>query len=295
MESLIKLVLSNNLLFGLIPEFPEHVSVDTNTDLIYPTKPTLSVGLLVAVTSAVSTFVTFIGPAVFLSLYENAAQIQSEEHFSQPQVTSGNSLTPNGVHRSNIHEIGWTQRVKIVEAMAHALSYLHHDCTPPIVHRDISSNNILLNSQQEAFVADFGTARLLHTESSNQSVIAGTYGYIAPVSRTQKIIEEPYRRRKFLVWPLRVAQRAAAQRLICSNQSFESRIKILSTVRSPKLKAKEERACTSESNSVNGAKNISPRCTHGLREAEHPLYFFSRIVGRGKREKKAAEEKVEPQ
>ncbi|XP_058188127.1 MDIS1-interacting receptor like kinase 2-like [Rhododendron vialii] len=76
--------------------------------------------------------------------------------------------------------IGWTQRVKIVEAMAHALSYLHHDCTPPIVHRDISSNNILLNSQREAFVADFGTARLLHPDSSNRTIIAGTYGYIAP-------------------------------------------------------------------------------------------------------------------
>ncbi|KAH7845783.1 hypothetical protein Vadar_005965 [Vaccinium darrowii] len=77
-------------------------------------------------------------------------------------------------------EIGWTQRVNIVEAMAHALSYLHHDHTPPIVHRDISSNNILLNYQWEAFVADFGTARLLHPDSSNQTVIAGTYGYIAP-------------------------------------------------------------------------------------------------------------------
>ncbi|KAH7847084.1 hypothetical protein Vadar_021699 [Vaccinium darrowii] len=77
-------------------------------------------------------------------------------------------------------EIGWTQRVKIVEATAHALSYLHHDCTPPIVHRDISSNNVLLNSQLEAFVADFGTARLLYPDSSNQTVIAGTYGYIAP-------------------------------------------------------------------------------------------------------------------
>ncbi|KAF7129893.1 hypothetical protein RHSIM_Rhsim10G0041600 [Rhododendron simsii] len=91
MERLIKLVLSNNLLFGLITEFPEHVSVDTigNTDLLYPTKPsptqkmmkTLSVGLLVAVASAVSNFVTFIGPAVFLPLYKKAAQIQSEEHF----------------------------------------------------------------------------------------------------------------------------------------------------------------------------------------------------------------------
>ncbi|KAH7843792.1 hypothetical protein Vadar_020778 [Vaccinium darrowii] len=77
-------------------------------------------------------------------------------------------------------EIGWAQRLKIVEGVAHALSYLHHDCYPPIVHRDISSNNILLNSHLEAFVADFGTARLLHPDSSNQTVMAGTYGYIAP-------------------------------------------------------------------------------------------------------------------
>ncbi|XP_058185543.1 MDIS1-interacting receptor like kinase 2-like [Rhododendron vialii] len=87
-------------------------------------------------------------------------------------------------------EIGWTQRVKIVEGMAHALSYLHHDCTPPIVHRDISSNNILLNSQLEAFVADFGTARLLNPDSSNQTVIAGTYGYIAPELAYTMVVTE---------------------------------------------------------------------------------------------------------
>ncbi|KAH7846568.1 hypothetical protein Vadar_015636 [Vaccinium darrowii] len=87
-------------------------------------------------------------------------------------------------------EIGWTQRVKIVEATTHALSYLHHDCTPPIVHRDISSNNILLNSQLEAFVADFGTARLLYPDSSNQTVIAGTYGYIAPELAYTMVVTE---------------------------------------------------------------------------------------------------------
>ncbi|KAH9735400.1 protein kinase domain-containing protein [Citrus sinensis] len=53
-------------------------------------------------------------------------------------------------------------------SVAHALSYLHHDCTLSIVHRDISSNNILLDSNLEAFVADFGTARLLHVDSSNR-------------------------------------------------------------------------------------------------------------------------------
>ncbi|KAI8533882.1 hypothetical protein RHMOL_Rhmol10G0044800 [Rhododendron molle] len=87
-------------------------------------------------------------------------------------------------------EIGWIQRVKIVEAMAHALSYLHHDCTPPIVHRDISSNNILLNTQLEAFVSDFGTARLLHPDSSNQTVIAGTFGYIAPELAYTMVVTE---------------------------------------------------------------------------------------------------------
>ncbi|KAM7519182.1 hypothetical protein LguiB_018144 [Lonicera macranthoides] len=77
-------------------------------------------------------------------------------------------------------ELDWTKRVNIVKGIAHALSYMHHDCTPPIVHRDISSKNVLLNSKLDAFVADFGAARLLSPNSSNQTIPAGTYGYIAP-------------------------------------------------------------------------------------------------------------------
>ncbi|KAM7465230.1 hypothetical protein LguiB_012792 [Lonicera macranthoides] len=76
-------------------------------------------------------------------------------------------------------ELDWTKRVSVIKGIAHALTYMHHDCTPPIAHRDISSNNILLNSKQDAFVADFGAARLLSPDSSNQTVIAGTRGYIA--------------------------------------------------------------------------------------------------------------------
>jgi len=40
--------------------------------------------------------------------------------------------------------------------------------------------NVLLNSQLEAYVSDFGTTRLLHPDSSNQTLVGGTYGYIAP-------------------------------------------------------------------------------------------------------------------
>ena len=76
--------------------------------------------------------------------------------------------------------LDWSKRVNIVKNIAHALSYLHHDCTPPIIHRDISSNNILLNSELDGFVSDFGIARLLNPDSSNRTHVAGTYGYIAP-------------------------------------------------------------------------------------------------------------------
>ncbi|KAI9398818.1 hypothetical protein POPTR_002G008450v4 [Populus trichocarpa] len=77
-------------------------------------------------------------------------------------------------------ELKWMKRAHIIKDIAHALSYLHHDCNPPIVHRDISSSNVLLNSEFKSFVADFGVARLLDPDSSNHTVLAGTYGYIAP-------------------------------------------------------------------------------------------------------------------
>ena len=77
-------------------------------------------------------------------------------------------------------ELDWNKRVNIIKGVAHALFYMHHDCSPPIVHRDISSKNILLDSQYEAHVSDFGIARLLYLGSSNWTLLAGTYGYIAP-------------------------------------------------------------------------------------------------------------------
>jgi hypothetical protein len=76
-------------------------------------------------------------------------------------------------------ELDWSKRLNIIKGTAHALSYMHHECIPAIVYRDITSNNILLNNKLEAFVSDFGTAKLLDPDSSNQTLVAGTYGYIA--------------------------------------------------------------------------------------------------------------------
>ncbi|XP_042479796.1 MDIS1-interacting receptor like kinase 2-like [Macadamia integrifolia] len=74
----------------------------------------------------------------------------------------------------------WLKRVNAIKSVANALSYLHHDCIPPIIHQDISSKNILLDLELEAHVSDFGIARLLKPDSSNRTSLKGTHGYIAP-------------------------------------------------------------------------------------------------------------------
>uniref|UniRef100_UPI001CB99EC1 receptor protein kinase CLAVATA1 n=1 Tax=Erigeron canadensis TaxID=72917 RepID=UPI001CB99EC1 len=76
----------------------------------------------------------------------------------------------------------WETRYKIAVEAAKGLCYLHHDCSPMILHRDVKSNNILLDSDYEAHVADFGLAKFLIDTGASEcmSAIAGSYGYIAP-------------------------------------------------------------------------------------------------------------------
>ncbi|KAG6719137.1 hypothetical protein I3842_04G188300 [Carya illinoinensis] len=83
-----------------------------------------------------------------------------------------------GAKEANI--LNWDMRLKIIRGVAHAMSYLHHDCVPPIVHRDLSGSNILLNSEFEPKISDFGTARMLRNCESIWTTPVGSYGYIAP-------------------------------------------------------------------------------------------------------------------
>lgn len=77
-------------------------------------------------------------------------------------------------------ELDWIKRIRAVKGVANALTYMHHECSPPIIHRDISSKNILLDSESEARVSDFGTAKILNPGSSKLTSFAGTFGYSAP-------------------------------------------------------------------------------------------------------------------
>ncbi|XP_010934709.1 uncharacterized protein [Elaeis guineensis] len=74
----------------------------------------------------------------------------------------------------------WETRYLIAVGIAQGICYLHHDCDPVIVHRDLKPSNILLDAEMEARVADFGVAKLIQSANQTMSVIAGSYGYIAP-------------------------------------------------------------------------------------------------------------------
>lgn len=78
-------------------------------------------------------------------------------------------------------QLDWDARLNIILGAGKGLAYLHHDCAPRIIHRDIKSSNILLDGNYEARVSDFGLAKLLEDEESHiTTIVAGTFGYLAP-------------------------------------------------------------------------------------------------------------------
>ncbi|KAK2967782.1 hypothetical protein RJ640_008002 [Escallonia rubra] len=77
--------------------------------------------------------------------------------------------------------VEWKVLHKIALDIASALAYLHDQCNPRVLHRDIKPSNILLDDDLNAYLSDFGLARLLGiAETHATTSVAGTFGYVAP-------------------------------------------------------------------------------------------------------------------
>ncbi|XP_072951642.1 proline-rich receptor-like protein kinase PERK1 [Typha angustifolia] len=95
-------------------------------------------------------------------------------------------FVPNKTLESHLHGSGrptldWPRRWKIAAGSAKGLAYLHEDCHPKIIHRDIKAANVLLDFDYEPKVSDFGLAKFQPGDNTHVSTrVVGTFGYLAP-------------------------------------------------------------------------------------------------------------------
>lgn len=118
--------------------------------------------------------------------------------FEQSEQMLIYEFIPNGTLKESLSgksgiRLDWTRRLRIALGTARGLQYLHDLADPPIIHRDVKTNNILLDGSLNAKVADFGLSKLMgDTEKGHVTTqVKGTMGYLDPeYYMTQQLTEK---------------------------------------------------------------------------------------------------------
>ncbi|KAM6549404.1 hypothetical protein CsatB_021080 [Cannabis sativa] len=107
-------------------------------------------------------------------------------HASETEMFLIYNYLPGGnlekfIQERSTRAVEWRILYKIALDIARALAYLHDQCVPRVLHRDVKPSNILLDDEFNAYLSDFGLARLLGTSETHATTgVAGTFGYVAP-------------------------------------------------------------------------------------------------------------------
>ncbi|KAK6157122.1 hypothetical protein DH2020_011370 [Rehmannia glutinosa] len=108
--------------------------------------------------------------------------IEGEEKMLIYEYMPNKSLDLVLFNRKNRMSLDWPKRFHIINGIARGLMYLHQDSRLRIIHRDLKASNILLDSDMNPKISDFGIAKRFKGNETEDmtSRVAGTYGYMSP-------------------------------------------------------------------------------------------------------------------
>ncbi|XP_047965113.1 G-type lectin S-receptor-like serine/threonine-protein kinase At4g27290 [Salvia hispanica] len=108
--------------------------------------------------------------------------IQGEERILLYEYMTNKSLDLILFDQVKKKMLDWPRRFNIINGIARGLMYLHQDSRLRVIHRDLKASNILLDSDMNPKISDFGLARTFggNETGANTSRVVGTYGYMSP-------------------------------------------------------------------------------------------------------------------